>query len=124
VRQRVLPVLEDELGPGVVDALARTADQLRPDMELLDAYAATAQAEVSVADGLSVEGLTALDPPIRTRVLRQAAVDAGAPPGELFHQHVLAVEALVTEWHGQKWVDLPGHLHAVRRDGVLRFEHT
>jgi tRNA(Ile)-lysidine synthase len=122
VRQRVLPVLEDELGPGVTEALARTADQLRPDMELLDAYAAVARAEVTDVDGLSVDGLTALDPPIRTRVLRQAAVDAGAPPGELFHQHVLAVEALVTEWHGQKWVDLPGRLHAVRRDGVLRFE--
>jgi tRNA(Ile)-lysidine synthase len=71
---------------------------------------------------LSVDGLAALDPPIRTRVLRQAAVDSGAPAGELFHQHVLAVEALVTEWHGQKWVDLPGRVHAVRRDGVLRFE--
>ena len=30
VRRRVLPVLEDELGPGVTEALARTADQLRP----------------------------------------------------------------------------------------------
>jgi tRNA(Ile)-lysidine synthase len=123
VRQRVLPVLEDELGPGVVEALARTADQLRPDMELLDAYAALAQAEVTGADGLSVVGLAALETPIRTRVLRQAAVDAGAPAGELFHQHVLAVEALVSDWHGQKWVDLPGRLRARRADGVLTFEH-
>jgi len=122
VRRRVLPMLEDELGPGVTEALARTAEQLRPDMELLDAYAAVAQAEVTDADGLSVDGLAALAPSIRTRVLRQAAVDAGVPSGELFHQHVLAVEALVTEWHGQRWVDLPGRLHAVRRDGVLRFE--
>ena len=33
-----------------------------------------------------------------------------------------AVDALVTSWHGQKWVDLPGHVRAVRRDGVLCFE--
>src|SRR5262249_50317575 len=124
VRQRVLPVLEDELGPGVAEALARTADQLRPDMELLDALAATAQADVSGDGGLSVDGLSALAPSIRTRVLRQAAVDAGVPAGELFHQHVLAVDALVTQWHGQKWVDLPGRLHAVRRDGLLLFEHS
>ena len=39
VRRRVLPMLEDELGPGVTDALARTAEQLRPDMELLDSFA-------------------------------------------------------------------------------------
>ena len=40
VRRKVLPVLEDELGPGVTGALARTADQLRADMELLDQLAA------------------------------------------------------------------------------------
>jgi tRNA(Ile)-lysidine synthase len=122
VRRRVLPVLEDELGPGVTEALARTADQLRPDMDLLDDYAHRALAQVSTDDGLRVDGLAALDPPIRTRVLRAAAVAAGSPAGELFHQHVLAVDALVTDWHGQKWVDLPGRLHAVRRNGLVVFE--
>jgi tRNA(Ile)-lysidine synthase len=124
VRRRVLPVLEDELGPGVTEALARTADQLRGDMELLDAYADRARAEAVVPAGLSVEVLAGLAAPIRTRVLRAAAVDAGSPAGETFHHHVLAVDALVTDWHGQKWVDLPGHLRAVRRHGVLGFERT
>jgi tRNA(Ile)-lysidine synthase len=124
IRQRVLPVLEDELGPGVADALARTADQLRGDMELLDGYAENALAEARVEAGLAVDVLAGLPAPIRTRVLRAAAVAAGAPAGETFHQHVLAVDALVTAWHGQKWVDLPGHLRAVRRKGVLRFERA
>ncbi len=57
-------------------------------------------------------------------MLRLAAVDAGAPAGELFYQHVVAVDALLTDWHGQKWVDLPGHLRAVRREGLLRFERA
>ncbi len=109
-------------GPGVTEALARTADQLRPDMELLDSYAADALAVATREGGLSVEVLDALEPPIRTRVLRRAAVAAGAPSGELFHQHVVAVDALVTGWHGQKWVDLPGHLRAVRRDGLIAFD--
>ena len=122
VRRRVLPVLEQELGPGVTEALARTADQLRADMELLDAFADRALAEATVPGGLSVEVLAGLAGPIRTRVLRAAAVAAGSPPGETFHQHVVAVDALVTAWHGQKWVDLPGHLRALRHDGVLRFE--
>jgi tRNA(Ile)-lysidine synthase len=122
VRRRVLPVLEDELGPGVIEALARTADQLRADMDLLDRYADATLADVTVDGGLSVEGLGLLDPAIRTRVLRLAALAAGAPAGETFHQHVLAVDALVTDWHGQKWVDLPGHVRAVRRDGVLAVE--
>ncbi len=33
VRRRVLPVLEEELGPGVAEALARTAEQLREDSD-------------------------------------------------------------------------------------------
>ncbi len=122
VRQRLLPILEDELGPGVTEALARTADQLRPDMELLDSYAAEALAAATREGGLSVEVLDALEPPIRTRVLRRAAVAVGVPSGELFHQHVVAVDALVTGWHGQKWVDLPGHLRAVRREGLIAFD--
>jgi tRNA(Ile)-lysidine synthase len=124
VRRRILPVLEAELGPGVTESLARTADLLRADMELLDAYAADALDEVTVEGGLSVEAIAGLATPIRTRVLRVAAVAAGAPPGETFHQHVVAVDALITDWHGQKWVDLPGHVRAVRRDGVLAFERT
>jgi len=122
VRRRVLPVLEDELGPGVTESLARTADLLRADMELLDEYAEHALAEVTVEGGLAVEAMAALETPIRTRVLRAAAVAAGAPPGETFLQHVVALDSLVTDWHGQKWVDLPGHVRAVRRDGVLAFE--
>jgi tRNA(Ile)-lysidine synthase len=124
VRRQILPLLEDQLGPGVTEALARTADQLRPDMELLDSYAAEALAAAGHDGGLSVQSLTALEGPIRTRVLRTAAVAAGAPPGELFHQHVVAVDALVTGWHGQKWVDLPGHLRAVRRGGLIAFESS
>ena len=37
--ERVLPVLERELGPGVAEALARTAEQLREDAEALDRFA-------------------------------------------------------------------------------------
>jgi tRNA(Ile)-lysidine synthase len=122
VRERVLPVLEEELGPGVAEALARTAEMLRPDMELLDAYAETSLADAKVEGGLSVDVLEDLPPAIRTRVLRLAALVAGAPAGELFHQHVLAMDALVTGWHGQKWVDLPGRLRAVRRDRALLLE--
>ena len=109
----------------MTEALARTADQLRPDMELLDSYAEQTLLDVRTGDdGLPVDALVGLPSPIRTRVLRLAAVAAGAPAGELFHQHVLSVDALLTDWHGQKWVDLPGHLRAVRRDGLIAFEHS
>jgi tRNA(Ile)-lysidine synthase len=115
----VLPVLEEQLGPGVAATLARTADQLRDDMDLLDDVAETAY------DGLRdlpVDGLLAQPAPLRRRVLRLAALAAGAPAAELFHEHVLAMDALLTDWHGQKWVDLPGHLRCRRADGRLRLD--
>ena len=74
---------------------------------------------------LPVDGLLAQPAPIRRRVLRLAALDAGAPPAELFHEHVLAMDALLTDWHGQKWVDLPGSLRgaSASRSSVPRPRH-
>lgn len=122
VRERVLPVLEAELGPGIADALARTADQLREDTALLDGFAGEALARVRRDPGLDVAALAAEPPAIRHRVVHRAALDAGAPPAELTREHVLAVDGLLTDWRGQKWIDLPGPLRAVRRDGLLVFE--
>jgi len=122
VRTTVMPLLERELGPGVAATLARTADRLRADSEYLDAVADAAHASAGEGDALSVSALAAMPDPIRTRVLRSAAVAAGSPSSELFHSHVTEVDRLVTDWHGQKWVDLPGHLRAVRHAGLLAFE--
>ena len=119
VRDVVLPALEAELGPGVGTALARTADQLRQDVELLDDLAAAAYDGLPTP--LPVDGLIALAPAIRTRVLRLAALAAGARDAELFHEHVRSLDALLTDWHGQGAVDLPGHVRGVRVDGTLEF---
>nr|WP_246283490.1 tRNA lysidine(34) synthetase TilS [Nocardioides perillae] len=127
VRQRVLPVLEEELGPGVATTLARTADLLREDVELLDdlADAALARAlDPEVPGGLRVSALADEPAALRRRVLRLAALAAGAPGDELAHVHVLALDDLVTAWRGQRWVDLPGHLRGLRRDGVVVIERV
>jgi tRNA(Ile)-lysidine synthase len=124
VRRRVLPVLEEELGPGIAAALARTADQLRADADLLDDLAQARLAALcgGAAGPLPAEALAAEPEALRRRVLRLAALAAGSPAAELFHEHVLALDALVTDWHGQRWVDLPGHLRGVRRDGTVSIE--
>ena len=122
VRRRVLPVLEAELGPGVTDALARTADQLRDDVALLDALAEQAYESARRRDGLDVATLAELPPALRRRVLHRSALDAGAPAAEVTRGHVLAVEELVLAWRGQRWIDLPGPLRAVRHGAGLAFE--
>ena len=122
VRHDALPALERALGPGIAEALARSADLLRPDADALDDAADKARADLTTADGgLDVDGLAALAPAIRTRVLRRAAIDAGAPPGALAKIHVDALDALVTGWHGQGPVSLPGGLVGERRCDRLTF---
>jgi tRNA(Ile)-lysidine synthase len=120
VRRDALPALERALGPGVAEALARTAGMLRDDADALDAWAERAYAEAG-ADGLDVAVLAELPRAVRTRVLRRAAIEAGSPPGTLAAVHIEAVDRLITAWHGQQGVDLPGGGRAVRRYGRLLF---
>jgi tRNA(Ile)-lysidine synthase len=120
VRHRVLPVLETELGPGVAEALARTAGQLRADADFLDGLAASqARQLASGGQGLPLQEVAALPEAIRSRVLKEAAIAAGCPPGALTARHVAALDALATAWRGQRWTDLPGGVRGERRCGRL-----
>ena len=125
VRHQALPALEAALGPGVAEALARTATQLRADAECLDdlAFAESAKLRGHGCDpaGLDAAWLRALPAAIRTRVLRDAALMAGCPHGALAAGHVEAIDALVTRWRGQRWVDLPGGVRARRQAGKVWF---
>ncbi len=116
----MLPVLEDELGPGVRDALARSADLLRSDADALDGLADLLFHQASDGSGLRVETLAGAPAALRHRALRTAALAAGCPAGDLTAGHVHALDALVTDWHGQRGVDLPGRVRAGRTAGVLR----
>jgi tRNA(Ile)-lysidine synthase len=128
VRHQALPALEAALGPGVAEALARTASQLRADAEYLDdlAFAESGQLRGYGSDpaGLDAGWLRALPAAVRTRVLRDAAIMAGCPHGALTAGHIDRIDALITGWRGQRWVDLPGGVRARRRDGRVWFSST
>src|SRR5437764_5025138 len=51
VRHQAMPALEAALGPGVAEALARTAGQLRADADYLDELAAARRAELDGPGG-------------------------------------------------------------------------
>jgi tRNA(Ile)-lysidine synthase len=124
VRHRLLPVLEAELGPGVAEALARSARLLRADADFLDALAESELERIAPpgsGHSLPLDALAALPDAIRSRALRNAALAAGCPPGALSARHVAGLEALVTGWRGQRWTDLPGGVRAWRRYGKLQF---
>jgi tRNA(Ile)-lysidine synthase len=120
VREEVLPVLEAALGPGVSAALARTADLLRADADALTELADRAYADLGAdPTALDLAALADLPAAVRSRVLRTAAIAAGAPPGALRAEHIAALADLVTQWRGQGSPALPGGVRAHRGCGRL-----
>ena len=124
IRHTVMPMIERELGPGVAQALARTADLLREDVTSLDERAGHLLREVHVGNGLDTSALEGLDPATKHRMLRTAAIKAGAIPSELTRDHVLAVADLVYGARDSRQIQLPGHVTAYRDGTVLRFRPT
>ena len=110
-RSRVLPVLEQELGPGVAEALARSAAQLREDADALDALTP------DLEDDPTCEGLAALPPALRARALKRWAERVTGRA--VTSTHVEALRALIEQWSGQGPVDLPGGVAVRRTQGRL-----
>ncbi len=110
VRERVLPVLEAEIGPGIAEALARTAAQLREDAEAFeDMIAETIEDIVEPAEAgiaVSVAALAANPAALRHRIIRH--VVAAEFHQSLTRAQTLEVARLVTHWTGQGPIDLPG----------------
>ena len=118
VRNEALPVLEKSIGPGIAEALARSAHLLRDDADALDHWAKREEIHLDLSD-LDCAHLESLPRAIRTRVIRAAIYAAGAPAGMVTLEHVSAVEALISAWSGQGALNLPGGVKVERISGRL-----
>jgi tRNA(Ile)-lysidine synthase len=123
VRERVLPVLEAELGPGVAEALARTAEQLREDDEAftsqIDEFIEEICEPAEAGIAVSVGALGANPAALRQRIIRHVvASEFGV---SLSRTQTLEVARLVTDWRGQGPIDLPGGVRARREGGLVVF---
>jgi tRNA(Ile)-lysidine synthase len=123
LRHEVLPLLEEVLGDGVAEALARTATALRADTELIDSLIARALTTAATGDGLDAAALTALPDSIRRGVIRCWLLAGGAIG--LTDKQIRGVDTLVTGWRGQGGVAVGSALRkqrlvAGRSGGVLR----
>lgn len=121
LRVRVRAALVDltrDLGPGIREGLVRTADLARADADHLDALAAAVHGDLG-APPWPVEALAALPDAIRGRVWRRALLAAGAPAGAVSARHTDACDALVTRWHGQGPIAVPGGVRVQRAGGAL-----
>jgi tRNA(Ile)-lysidine synthase len=135
LRAEALPLLEDVLGGGVAEALARTAAALREDCDALDDLARAeldaeldpelrAELDAPLAErGLDTGRLNLLPDALRRRVIRGWLLAAGAT--DLTDKQIRRVDDLVMNWHGQGGVAVGSSLRnqrlvAGRADGTLR----
>jgi len=114
VRKNVLPIMESELGPGIREALTRSANLLRDDADALDSMA---EEFWSQDKSLEVEPLAKLPKAVRSRVLRLALFESGV--SQLSADQVGQVEALISNWKGQGEVSLPAGVKVSRISGRL-----
>lgn len=126
LRTEVLPLLEDVLGGGVAEALARTASALRSDTDTLDELAGEALGELCQDGALDTARLVLLPDALRRRVIRGWLLAGGA--SGLTDKHIRGVDTLVTAWRGQGGVAVGSPLRsqrliAGRRNGKLTL-HT
>jgi len=99
--------------------LARSAGQIAADNAALDALARGALLSAYAEEGLDISVLSGMVGAVRTRVLHAWARELGASGSALSHRHVEAMAALITDWHGQGPVHLPGGMRVARVRGRL-----
>jgi tRNA(Ile)-lysidine synthase len=120
LRTEALPLLEEILQGGVADALARTAELIRDDLDALDQLAAACtRREPGQGDSGDLDGASLAGQPraIRTRVLKHWAESRGA--GSLTSTHIAELDRLLVDWRGQGPIQLPGAVVVQRTSGTL-----
>ena len=115
--RQLLPTLEKELGPGISEALARSADLAREADDYLSLVASELISNQDPSAGVSVK-VFETHPAVRRKALQLLALKAGAR--EVSRAQVLLMEGLITDWHGQKPLRLSG-ITVERVSQVLRF---
>lgn len=117
IRKAVIPFLESELGPGIKDALARSARIFREDSEALDALTDDIYATLADPTSIEISLLEPLPTALRKRIIRRALASLGAT--RITAEQLGWVDALISQWHGQKAVALPSGVTARRESGRL-----
>ena len=131
VRQQLLPLMQS-FNNRVVEALSRTAAQLREDRAVLVNDADGLLQRASLADGdeddetkalpLNVKLLVNEPPALRRRALRQWLSHGRGSARRLEMVHLLAVEKLLEGTAGGRTVELPGGGKVKRVKNRLEFE--
>jgi tRNA(Ile)-lysidine synthase len=129
VRKQLLPLMQS-FNNRIVEAISRTAAQLREDGAVLHNDSGALLQRASLLDqgdetkipALDVKVLSNAPPAIRRRALRQWLAEARGSARRLEMVHLLAVEKLLEGTVGGRMVELPGGGRVARRRNRLEFE--
>jgi tRNA(Ile)-lysidine synthase len=129
VRKQLLPLMQS-FNNRIVEALSRTATQLREDSAVLFDDSGTLLRQASISDeesetqtpALDVKVLAKAPPALRRRALRQWLSEARGGTRRLEMVHLSAVENLLKGNAGGRVVELPRGGRVLRRRGRLEFE--
>jgi tRNA(Ile)-lysidine synthase len=126
VRQRILPMLCENLNPRSARHLVKAADRLREDAVFLDEIARDRLARHTRSRRsnrltLDAEGMALEPDPIAKRLARIALQQAGADPRRVTSRHVDSLLDLASGDSGRS-VDLPGRIRARRGRSRLILE--
>ncbi len=130
VRHQLLPLMQS-FNNRIVEAISRTASQLREDSDVLVNDSGALLKRAAVLDQLEdetetavldVKVLAAAPPALRRRALRQWISEARGSSRRLEMVHLLAVEKLLEGTAGGRVVELPGGSRVRRVRSRLEFE--
>mgnify|MGYP002331987005 CR=1 FL=1 len=126
IRHELLPLLEKEYNPCVVETLAKTADLLAHDREYLESQAEKAYRKLkfSLPQGytaLKIRDLLDLPLGLRRRVVRLAVAAVAGGAGEPGYGHVEEILSLTGRGKTGKKTRCPGNIWVVREAEHLVF---
>ena len=123
VRRALLPALEAQLGPGRRRGAGpdRRAAARRTPTRSTSWPPPRPRRLADGQPGLPAAALAALPPRSGPGCSGRPRWPPGARAGPSPHRHVAQLDALVTGWHGQRGVDLPGGVRCQRRYDRLIF---
>jgi tRNA(Ile)-lysidine synthase len=117
IRNRILPLMESLIGPGIKEALARSARIFREDSDALESLTDEIFATIPNPAMIEVALLEKLPTALRKRVMRRAISRLGA--NRISAEQLDWVDALISDWRGQGPVALPAGVTARRESGRL-----
>jgi tRNA(Ile)-lysidine synthase len=121
IRTEVIPYLERVLNHPLVPNLVNTARLLQEDDTALTELAQKLHAGYFADSKIAVEVIADVPAAVRKRLYLQILRSMGTSDLDFNSLHLQAIDRLITDWHGQKAVSVPG-FSVHRHRGYLNFE--